>query len=88
MAYLWFLCTTLVQNVCYQCLKFKVDGFYSLKVMVKKTIKGNKRAMMALDRSPESFSPQLNSTSLFLWFQLVTLRVGPALTPQESYEYD
>ena len=25
--------------------------------------------MMALDRSPESFSPQMNSTSLFLWFQ-------------------
>ena len=24
--------------------------------------------MMALDRSPESFSPQMNSTSLFLWF--------------------
>ena len=23
---------------------------------------------MALDRSPESFSPQMNSTSLFLWF--------------------
>ena len=33
---------------------------------------------MALDRSPESFSPQMSSTSLFLWFQLVTLRVGPA----------
>ena len=30
-----FLCTTLVHNVCYQCLKFKVDGF-CLKVMVKK----------------------------------------------------
>ena len=30
----------------------------------------NKRAMMALDRSPESFSLQMNSTSLFLWFQL------------------
>ena len=26
---------------------------------------------MALDRSPESFSPQINSTSLFLCFQLV-----------------
>ena len=34
--------------------------------------KGDKRAMMALDRSPESFSPQMKSTSLFLWFQLVT----------------
>ena len=29
------------------------------------TDKLNKRAMMALDRSPESFSPQTNSTSLF-----------------------
>ena len=28
----------------------------------------NKMVMMALDRSPESFSPQMNSTSLFLWF--------------------
>ena len=27
--------TTLVDNVCYQCLKFKVDGFYSLKVIGK-----------------------------------------------------
>ena len=42
----------------------------------------NKRAMMALDRSPESFFPQINSTSLFLWFQVVTLRVGPVLTPK------
>ena len=24
--------------------------------------------MTALDRSPESFSPQMNSKSLFLWF--------------------
>ena len=24
---------------------------------------------MALDRSPKSFYPQINSTSLFLWFQ-------------------
>ena len=30
--------------------------------------KQDKRAMMALERSPESFSPQMNSTSLFLWF--------------------
>ena len=37
---------------------------------------------MALDRSPESFSPQMNSTSLFLWFQLVTLGVGPVLIPR------
>ena len=27
--------------------------------------------MMALDRSAELFSPQMNSTSLFLWLQLV-----------------
>ena len=46
----------------------------------------NKRAMMALDRSPESFSPQMSSASLFLWFKLVTLKVGPVLTPKESYE--
>ena len=38
--------------------------------------------MMALDRSPESFSPQMNSTSLFLWFQLVTHGVGPVLIPR------
>ena len=37
---------------------------------------------MALDRSPESFSPQMNSTSLFLWFELVTLGVGPFLIPR------
>ena len=37
---------------------------------------------MALDHSPESFSPQMNSTSLFLWFQLVTPGVGPALIPR------
>ena len=41
-----------------------------------------KRAMMALDRSPESFSPQMNSTSLFLWFPLVTPGVGPVLIPR------
>ena len=28
--------------------------------------------MIALDCSPELFSPQINSTSLFLWFKLVT----------------
>ena len=27
---------------------------------------------MAPGHSPESFSPQMNSTSFFLWFQLVT----------------
>ena len=37
--------------------------------------------MMALDRSPESFSLQMNFTSLFLWFQLVTHGVGPVLIP-------
>ena len=37
----------------------------------------NKRAMMALDRSPESLSPQMNSTSLFLWFQLVIPSFDP-----------
>ena len=33
--------------------------------------------MMALDHSPESFSPQMNSTSLFLWFQLVIPSFDP-----------
>ena len=33
--------------------------------------------MMALDRSPESFSPQMNSTSLFLCFQLVIPSFDP-----------
>ena len=33
--------------------------------------------MMALDRSSESFSPQINSTSLFLWFQLVIPSFDP-----------
>ena len=37
---------------------------------------------MALDRSPELFSPQMNSTSLFLWLQLVTSGVGPVLIPR------
>ena len=38
--------------------------------------------MMALDRSPESYSPQMNSTSLFLWFQLVTPGVGASFDPK------
>ena len=42
----------------------------------------NKRAMMALDRSPESFYPQMNTTSLFLWFQLVTPRGGASFDPK------
>ena len=33
--------------------------------------------MMALDQSPESLSPQMNSTSLFLWFQIVIPRFDP-----------
>ena len=36
---------------------------------------------MALVRSPESFFPQMNSTSLFLWFQLVTTGVGASFDP-------
>ena len=39
-------------------------------------------AMMALDPSPESFSPKMNSTSLFLWFQLVTLGIGATFDPK------
>ena len=38
--------------------------------------------MISLDRSPESFSPQGNSTSLFLWFQLVTPGVGANFDPK------
>ena len=30
----------------------------------------------------ESFSPQMDSTSLFFWFQLVTQGVGPVLIPR------
>ena len=37
---------------------------------------------MALDRSPESFSPQMNSISLFIWFQLLNPGVGPVLIPR------
>ena len=37
---------------------------------------------MALDRLPESFSPQMNSTSLFLWFQLVTTGGGASFDPK------
>ena len=39
-----------VNNEFYKCIKFRVDSFYSLEVMVREK---NKRAMMALDRSPE-----------------------------------
>ena len=42
----------------------------------------NKRAMMALDRSPESVYLKMSSTFLFLWFQLVTPGVGPVLIPR------
>ena len=37
---------------------------------------------MDLDRSPESFYPQMNSSSLFLWFQLVTLGDGASFDPK------
>ena len=30
---LWFLCTALLHNLCYQCLKFQVESFYSLAAM-------------------------------------------------------
>ena len=41
---------------------------------------------MALDRSPDSFSPQMNSTSLFLWFKLVTPGWGQFWSQGASYE--
>ena len=40
---------------------------------------------MALDCSPESFSLQMNSTSLFLWFQLVTPREGASFDPKAHH---
>ena len=36
---------------------------------------------MALDHSPESFSLEMNSTSLFLWFQLVI----PSFDPKRDH---
>ena len=36
---LWFWFTALFINVCYQCLKFQVDSFYSLEVMARKKIR-------------------------------------------------
>ena len=45
----------------------------------------NKRAMMALDHSPESFPHKMNSTFFVLLLQHVTLGWGPALTPGTSY---
>ena len=50
--------------------------------LLHRLVQSNKRAMMALDRSPESFSLQMNSTSLFRWFQLVTPGVVPVLIPR------
>ena len=38
--------------------------------------------MMALDCSPEPYSLQMNSTSLFLWFQLVTPQGGASFDPK------
>ena len=57
-------------------------GWNNARMRISLLDKVDKRAMMALDRSPESFSLQMNSTSLFLWFQLVTLGVGPVLIPR------
>ena len=68
-----------VQQTVKAKLKTSFENWYSEKIVAQ--IK-NKRAMMALDRSPESFSPQMNSTSLFLWFKLVTPGVGPVLIPR------
>ena len=65
------------------CLKLGLWGKeLILVVCLGKKIILNKRAMMALDCSPEPFSLQMNYTSLFLWFQLVTPRVGPVLIPR------
>ena len=32
---LWFLCNAPLQNVVYQFVKFQVDSFYSLQVMIQ-----------------------------------------------------
>ena len=37
---------------------------------------------ITLSLSPESFTPQMNSTSLFLWFKLVTPRGGASFDPK------
>ena len=54
-----------------------------IKLKITKVNNENKRAMMALDRSPESFSSQMNSTSLFLWFQPVI----PSFDPKGHHLY-
>ena len=38
MTELWFLCTALLHNVFYQCMKAQVDTFQNLKVMAQKKI--------------------------------------------------
>ena len=35
---LWYMCSALLQNVSCQSLKFQVDGFHSLEVMVQTRI--------------------------------------------------
>ena len=50
---------------------------YSGHVNLWGHLNSDKRAMMALDRPPESFSPQMNYTSLFLLFQLVIPSFDP-----------
>ena len=40
---------------------------------------------MALVRSPESFSPQMNSTSLFLWFPTCDPWGGASLYPKGDH---
>ena len=61
-----------------KCLTSKPQGYCSKWfISCQKSLNYIKRAMMALDRSPESFSPQMNSTSLFLFFQLVIPSFDP-----------
>ena len=40
---------------------------------------------MALDCSPESFSPQMNSTSLFLWFPTCDPWGGDSFDPKGNH---
>ena len=76
----YFLSYTKFHSRCYDIflLKYVCDE-------LRLSHKFNKRAMMALDCSPESFSPKMDSTSLFLWFQLLTPGVGPVLIPRDIW---
>ena len=39
----WFLCTTLLYNVFYQCMRFQVDSYYCLELTTRKNQIENKQ---------------------------------------------